>query len=366
MVMDFSKTPWIWRVVSPPLRWWMKRRFTLRYNGPVPDPPFLLVANHTNILDPFFLTGFFPYPISWVASRASFRHPVVGWLLRQAHAISKQKNIPDLHAIRAVFRALKTGRVVGIFPEGSTTWDGNTGSFPAGTEKLLDKVSCDILAVRVNGAYLCHPRWAEKGRKGIVEIRTRLFKGREALDFLKTSDWEWQEERSNPYVGKDRALGIERLAWFCPSCGSYRGLHGEANQVRCNQCSFCAEVKLDGTLGGEPLDRFFQDQLARLKEYWKVHSSLPLENGRLFFRNRENYRVEKKVETKFSLCNGWFEAGSLSFGFEEMKGVNPYVENMVEFSTEQHVVHAYLPRDSLLFFSSYQVLTGGEHVLDKN
>lgn len=65
-------------------------------------PPFVLVGNHTNILDPFILNAIIPHPIHWVTSDGNMRKPLIRFLLLKLVGSSLPLGYPPaLSAARA-------------------------------------------------------------------------------------------------------------------------------------------------------------------------------------------------------------------------------------------------------------------------
>lgn len=140
--------------------------------------PFLIIGNHTHFLDPLFINAILDYPIVWVAARGTFQAWWAGPILKASGAIAKQKEVPDIITIRQIYATLGKNGVVGIFPEGSVTWDGNFGELPKGSRKLLEKVKVPIMSVKIRGGYLSKPRWANHSRNGKIEIELGVFEGK--------------------------------------------------------------------------------------------------------------------------------------------------------------------------------------------
>ncbi|WP_234946697.1 lysophospholipid acyltransferase family protein [Thermosipho atlanticus] len=176
---------WLLRPVLAPF---FKKHYNLILKGNFPSPPFLLIANHTHTFDPLFISTFFKMPICWVVAKGNFNRIIIGPLFKSLKFISKQKGEPDIGTIRGILRNLKDGNVVGIFPEGSVTWDGNFQELPSGTDKLLEMVKVPIVSIRIKGGYLSNPRWANYGRKGKIILEVKQFHGKEALDFIKHNE----------------------------------------------------------------------------------------------------------------------------------------------------------------------------------
>lgn len=107
------------RMITRPRRW--------RGAEHLPGPPFLVVANHISVFDPFtmmdFLTDHGIYP-AVLAKASLWRYPVVAWVLRQAGAVPVHRQRADARdALTSAEEALGRGHVVLMFPEGTTTLD---------------------------------------------------------------------------------------------------------------------------------------------------------------------------------------------------------------------------------------------------
>jgi 1-acyl-sn-glycerol-3-phosphate acyltransferase len=79
---------------------------------------FLLAANHISHFDPFLISLAVRRKIDWMAMTEFFRVPVVGFFLRAVDAFPAERDRADLKTIRTAIERLKSGRVVGLFPEG--------------------------------------------------------------------------------------------------------------------------------------------------------------------------------------------------------------------------------------------------------
>ena len=78
---------------------------------------FLLAANHISHFDPFLISLAVRRKIDWMTMTEFFRFPL-GFLLRAIDAFPAERDRADLKTIRTAIERLKSGRVVGLFPEG--------------------------------------------------------------------------------------------------------------------------------------------------------------------------------------------------------------------------------------------------------
>src|SRR5437588_11328147 len=79
---------------------------------------FLLASNHISHFDPFILSSVVRRKIDWMAMAEFFPLPIVGLFLRAVDAFPAERDRADRKTIRSAIERLKSGRVVGVFPEG--------------------------------------------------------------------------------------------------------------------------------------------------------------------------------------------------------------------------------------------------------
>ena len=79
---------------------------------------FLLTSNHISHFDPFFIGLTVRRKIDWMTMAEFFRPPALGFFLRSIDAFPAERDRADLKTIRTAIDRLKSGRVVGLFPEG--------------------------------------------------------------------------------------------------------------------------------------------------------------------------------------------------------------------------------------------------------
>jgi 1-acyl-sn-glycerol-3-phosphate acyltransferase len=189
-----------------------------------------------------------------------------------------------------------------IFPEGQTTWDGETQPIYGGIEKILKKTGCSLVIFRLRGNFLCKPWWAEARRKGRVSISIRTFapdriaamSDGELLETIRqgiyNNDVKNPANRTIPFSGKDLAAGLERFVWMCMHCEQEDSLVTTGDTIRCTACG--------GTWRIDPYCCLSTDDPARhtladLKDWseWhkvKVKERLAAAHGRVVLTTSDN------------------------------------------------------------------------------
>ena len=217
--------------------------------------PAIVFGNHTHTLDPFFISAMYPYTIRWVAGSYLFKMKGVSFLLRHlVGSIPKVQGRSDLETIRSISRVLKEGDIVGLFPEGTRSWDGEMMDITAATAKLIRVFKVPVIFTHIEGGFLNKPRWTDKERKGPVSVNVVKVLTPEEIasmtlpeltaiteKYLSFSTDEWEEQARIPYASDELAEGSERLFYLCPGCGSFSTMHGHGRKAECSTCGFSAE-----------------------------------------------------------------------------------------------------------------------------
>ena len=145
------------------------------------DGPFIIVANHSSLLDPVILGISIKPKIIFVAAAYLFEIGWLGYLLRKANSIPVQRE-NDIKAIKQSLKILRQGRVLGIFPEGGIDRQKKNLPVRAGAAYLATKAGAPIVPVRIKGADKALPRGAKFIRslnKIEVEIKKPIYCSRQ-------------------------------------------------------------------------------------------------------------------------------------------------------------------------------------------
>ena len=124
----------------------------------VPDEgPALIVCNHVSYMDALILGGAIPRPARFVMYYKIFQIPVASWFFKTARAIpiAGAKEDPDImqKAFDEVDKALAEGEIVGIFPEGKLSTDGEIAEFKSGVEKILARRAVPVVPIALKGMW---------------------------------------------------------------------------------------------------------------------------------------------------------------------------------------------------------------------
>lgn len=116
--------------------------------------PYLLACNHLSFWDPPFIgASVFNREIFPFARKTLFRTPFRNWLFSRLNCIPVDRDGSDIAAIKTVFKLLKSGKPVMIFPEGTRSYDGNLLPAQPGVGMLALKTNVPVIPCRIFGAY---------------------------------------------------------------------------------------------------------------------------------------------------------------------------------------------------------------------
>ncbi len=233
-----------------------------------PKPPCLLFSNHAFMPDPYLLGRNIKYPINYMANVdavsifARLGSRLIG-------IFPKLKGVPDFNAVKMMFKLLKKKHIVGIFPEGDRSWDGETAEILKNIPSIMRIAKVPVLMARITGNYLSGPRWAETTRQGKIFIEFKTLEKEEVLNtpkkelfkivsnFLYRNDIKDPKLKNVEFKGERFAEGVRFLIWLCPECNEHDSIKGENNTILCTKCG--AKWELDGNLRIKPENKAGKD-----------------------------------------------------------------------------------------------------------
>jgi 1-acyl-sn-glycerol-3-phosphate acyltransferase len=124
----------------------------------VPDTgAALVVCNHVSFMDALLLAGAVPRPIRFVMYYKIYHLPLMNLAFRAARAIpiagAKEDEALMQRAFAEIDAALANGELVGIFPEGGLTRDGEIAKFRPGVERVLAARPVPVVPLALRGMW---------------------------------------------------------------------------------------------------------------------------------------------------------------------------------------------------------------------
>ncbi|PAT39839.1 glycerol acyltransferase [Vandammella animalimorsus] len=129
-------------------------RFHIQGREHIPsEGPAVLACNHVSFVDAILLLAASPRPIYFIMDERIFRNRLLGLIFRFAKAIPIASQRDNPQAFEAAFeraaQVLREGDLLGIFPEGAITRDGQLQRFKRGIHKITDDARAQGLDVPI-------------------------------------------------------------------------------------------------------------------------------------------------------------------------------------------------------------------------
>jgi 1-acyl-sn-glycerol-3-phosphate acyltransferase len=121
------------------------------------EGPALLVCNHVSYVDALVISAACRRPIRWVMDHRIFRIPLLSFFFRTVRAIpiapAKEDAALLEKAYERIAEELAAGELIGIFPEGRLTSDGEMGEFRGGIVRILERSPVPVVPMALSGLW---------------------------------------------------------------------------------------------------------------------------------------------------------------------------------------------------------------------
>jgi len=135
----------------------------------------LLASNHASFLDPPVVgVGYRGRPVRFMARNTLWNSKFGSWWMDKVGCIPVSRGTGDIKALKLTIKALKEGRAVSMFPEGTRTEDGELQTAKGGIGFIIEKSGCVVVPAYIDGTYKAHP----KGSKGIKPCKVTITYGK--------------------------------------------------------------------------------------------------------------------------------------------------------------------------------------------
>lgn len=133
-----------------------KIRFKIKVIGAdrVPqEGPVLICSNHISDFDPPLIGISLKKEMSFFAKSELFKIPVFGKIVSRLNTVPVERGKGDRQALKNSVEALKEGRTMLVFPEGSRSKDGELKEFQQGASFMAIKAEATIVPAAIKGKY---------------------------------------------------------------------------------------------------------------------------------------------------------------------------------------------------------------------
>ncbi|MFO7763711.1 MAG: MFS transporter, partial [Wenzhouxiangellaceae bacterium] len=150
----------------------------------LPDAgPALIVCNHLSYMDPLIVGGTLARPIRFVMTHQIYNIRGLQWLFRLAGAIPVAPAKVDPECLRRAFdsvdAALARGELVGLFPEGGLSPDGEVQAFRSGITEILERRPVPVVPMALEGLWgsvfsRAPGRWRRRERGFFSHVQLKI------------------------------------------------------------------------------------------------------------------------------------------------------------------------------------------------
>ena len=334
----------IWKLLLPPLRLFMRLKYNYRALGAGLSEPCLIVSNHVTNWDPFLLGLTVKNFCYFIASEHIFHNPFLGKLISWLEApIARQKGSTAGDTALSTIRRLRKGYSVALFPEGNRNFGGENCAIIESTAKLAKAGGVALATHRIRGGYLTSPRWSgDSTRRGkmtgeIVHVypaaELKKMKAEEIADIIRRDIYEnaydTQREWMIPYKSRKGAEHLERALCLCPRCHGFGTLESRKDILSCRGCGMQTRYTEYGFFegGALPFDNVLDWDKWQAAELQKMADEagskcLAADRDILVSRVSDNHSEQPVGRGELRLYRDRLEAPGLQLALIEISGIN--------------------------------------------
>ena len=118
----------------------------------------IIASNHVSYLDPAVLASSLNRKIYFITKKEVFKNTFISFIFKNLNAISVDRGNADILAFKKAINILREEKVLGIFPEGTRSSNGELQELKLGAIKIAMKTGVPILPVGIIGTHKIYPR----------------------------------------------------------------------------------------------------------------------------------------------------------------------------------------------------------------
>lgn len=128
--------------------------FRVRITGSIPETgSYIICSNHINYLDAAAIVLLNKRMVYFVAKEDLFRFRLLNWLAHVFDIIPIKRNMQDMEAMKRCLKVIKSGDLLGIFPEGTRNGLEKNGKAKNGAAYMAIKTGSPVIPVGIHGTF---------------------------------------------------------------------------------------------------------------------------------------------------------------------------------------------------------------------
>ena len=228
----------------------------------LPKPPYILISTHASMIDFYMaLCITFPHKPYWISTVEEFIPRF--FIFRRIGVLAKRKFTNDPKGAMRYLEVLKKKKILVIYPEARYSFMGETERIDNSLGKFAKSANVPVVMIREHGNYLYCPQWSDhkvrKVRPIIDEVKTIITKSdvenltgdeiqKKIEEHFHNSEEAWMERKNIHITYENRAVGLERILYKCPHCGTEFEMSSETHFLKCNHCGVTYDYLENGHL----------------------------------------------------------------------------------------------------------------------
>ena len=228
----------------------------------LPKPPYILISTHASMMDFYIaLCTTFPHRVYWISTVEEFIPRY--FIFRRIGVLAKRKFNNDPKSALLYLEVLKRKKILVLYPEARYSFMGENERIDKSLGRFVKTANVPVVFIKAHGDYLQCPQWSDhKNRKihpMIAEVETLISKydlevmDAQAIqnkieDNFHISEEEWMRKKNIHIDYENRAVGLERILYKCPHCGTEFEMSTESHFLKCNHCGITYDFLEDGHL----------------------------------------------------------------------------------------------------------------------
>ncbi len=148
----------------------------------------ILCSNHTSYIDPVFICLFYPRIVYYIAKKELFDIKVLRRIINFFNAFPVNRGNIDMKLINTSLRVLNAEQVLGVFPEGTRSVDGNIRKGQRGVGLISYMANTPILTMAISNTN----KIVQKPRKRLFFPKVKLIFG----DLIDPEEFDFKNNKS--------------------------------------------------------------------------------------------------------------------------------------------------------------------------
>ena len=234
----------------------------IKKHNKLPKPPYILISTHASMLDFYMVLMLtFPHRVYWISTVEEFIPRY--FIFRRIGVLAKRKFTNDPKGAMRYLEVLQKKKILVIYPEARYSFMGETERIDNGLGRMAKMANVPVVMMRTHGHYLYCPQWSDRKVRKVKPIidEVETIVNRYELESMTAneiqerinenfynSEEQWMDKKKILIKYNDRAVGLQRILYKCPHCGTEFEMSTNEHFIKCNHCGVTYDYLENGHL----------------------------------------------------------------------------------------------------------------------